>query len=157
MLVRVLAFCGPCLVTAGKSLLTLSIFPWERRACHSPEGTRGSRSGTSPPAPPISPGLKPGPGAPSWAGPLRRGGWVGQASCPLLLRKGTTGGEGFVTAQWQHKGGAGGASSRGGREKVSSSHPALPVPPRCCGKMAWLLRHCWAESFLRTGKVPWRT
>lgn len=76
-------------------------------------------------------------------------------SCSSLLRKGPTGRERICNRPVvSTKVAAGGASSAGGREKVSGPHPALPVPPRCCGKMSWPLRHCWAGSFLHTGASP---
>ena len=67
----------------------------------------------------------------------RVGAGRGWKSCFLQFRKRPTGREGIHTRPVvSTKVAAGGASSPGGREKVSGLHPALPVPPSCCGKMS---------------------
>lgn len=154
LLAPVQAFGRPCPVSSGKSFLTLCLFSYGRgegaKLQKRPREGLGLASGPCLPPRPSALVRKQGVQLLPWEWGLGR---AGPAASHCSGRDDSQGTH-LYPPTVSTKVAAGGASSQGGREKVSGSHPDLPVPPRCCGKMSSSLRHGWAGSFLHAGADP---
>lgn len=101
------------------------------------------------PTPPIRPGPTPGLDWPAQEWGL---GWVSGPAQEGDDRLGR-----IFNAQWQHKGGAGGASSAGGREKVGTHIRPCLFLPESVERWPGCSSHCWAGLSFTLGQVPWKT
>lgn len=104
------------------------------------------------------PGLLPHPLAlvprQAWTGLSGVGAGLGEPFCSGRER---TSREGICNAQWQHKGGQGGASSAGGREKVGTHIRPCLFLPESVERWPGCSSHCWAGLSFTLGQVPWKT